>query len=113
MRPAFSSRTNRRGAMALAPALRWLLVVASGMRHLCCDLTRSRLALDRDCAANTGRDIGWDDRRWNGCACSSLLCNAARRYCGIFRNANLLREIERMNLQIGARPDKRRNLRAG
>jgi hypothetical protein len=29
-------------------------------------------ALDRDCAANTCRDIEWDDHRWNGCAASSL-----------------------------------------
>jgi hypothetical protein len=27
---------------------------------------------DRDCAANTCRDIEWDDHRWNGCAASSL-----------------------------------------
>ena|SRR5882672_7849453 len=77
MRPAFSSRTNRRGTTALAPALRLPLVTASDMRHLYCDLTRTRSALDRDCAANTCHDIEWDDRHWNGCASSSLKYGAA------------------------------------
>src|SRR6266481_6053359 len=72
MRPAFSSRTNRRGTTALAPALRLLFLTASDMWHLYCDLTRNWSALDRDCAANTCNDIEWDDRRWNGCASSSL-----------------------------------------
>ena len=76
MRPAFSSRTKRRGATALAPALRLFFVTASDMWHLYCDLTRTRSALDRDCAANTCHDIEWDDRRWNGCASSSLSCIA-------------------------------------
>jgi hypothetical protein len=40
------------------------------MCHLYCDLTGTRSALDRDRAANTGHDIEWDDRRWNGCASS-------------------------------------------
>src|SRR6266852_2305615 len=77
MRPAFSSRTNRRGTTALAPALRLPFVTASDMRHLYCDLTRTRSALDRDCAANTCHDIEWDDRHWNGCASSSLKYGAA------------------------------------
>src|ERR1700756_3606474 len=72
MRPAFSSRTNRRGTTAPAPALRLLFLTASDMWHLYCDLTRNWSALDRDCAANTCNDIEWDDRRWNGCAFSSL-----------------------------------------
>src|SRR5712671_6034879 len=71
MRPAFSSRTKRRGTTALAPALRLFFLTASDMWHLYCCLTRTRSALDRDCAANTCHDIGWDDRRWNGCAPSS------------------------------------------
>src|SRR5882672_6018732 len=81
MRPAFSSRTNRRGTTVPAPALRLLFVVASDMWHLCCDLTRTRSALARDCAANTCRDIEWDDRRWNGCAPSSLPYSAAHPGC--------------------------------
>ena len=42
------------------------------MWHPYGDLTRNWSALDRDCAANTCHDIEWDDRRWNGCASSSL-----------------------------------------
>src|SRR5712691_11668858 len=72
MRPAFSSRTKRRGATALAPALRLFFLTASDMWHLYGDLTRNWSALDRDCAENTCHDIEWDDRRWNGCASSSL-----------------------------------------
>src|SRR6266436_176596 len=72
MRPAFSSRTKRRGATALAPALRLFFLTASDMWHPYGDLTRNWSALDRDCAANTCHDIEWDDRRWNGCASSSL-----------------------------------------
>src|SRR6266851_6567840 len=72
MRPAFSSRTKRRGATALAPALRLVFLTASDMWHPYGDLTRNWSALDRDCAANTCHDIEWDDRRWNGCASSSL-----------------------------------------
>src|SRR6266550_122665 len=72
MRPAFSSRTKRRGAMALALALRLFFLTASDMWHPYCDLTRNWSAIDRDCAANTCHDIEWDDRRWNGCAYSSL-----------------------------------------
>jgi hypothetical protein len=30
------------------------------------------LLLERDCAANDYCHIEWDDRRWNGCASSSL-----------------------------------------
>src|SRR5712692_3294122 len=40
MRPAFSSRTKRRGAKALAPALRLFFLRASDMCHLYDDLTR-------------------------------------------------------------------------
>src|SRR2546430_10248167 len=75
MRPAFSSRTKRRGAMALA--LRLFFLTASDMWHPYCDLTRNWSAIDRDCAANTCHDIEWDDRRWNGCAYSSLSYGAA------------------------------------
>src|SRR3954453_1142520 len=71
MRPAFTSSTKRRGAMALAPTLRLFFLTASDMWHLYCGLARTRAALDRDRAANTCHDIEWDDRRWNGCACSS------------------------------------------
>src|SRR6202047_3336141 len=72
MRPAFSSRTKRRGATTLAPALRLFFLTASDMWHPYGDLTRNWSALDRNCAANTCHDIEWDDRRWNGCASSSL-----------------------------------------
>src|ERR1700687_538857 len=72
MRPAFSSRTKRRGATAPAAALRLFFLTASDMWHPYGDLTRNWSALDRDCAANTCHDIEWDDRRWNGCASSSL-----------------------------------------
>src|SRR5216684_8983110 len=72
MRPAFSSRTKRRGTTALAPALRLFFLTASDMWHLYDDLTRTWSVLDRDCAANICHDIEWDDRRWNGCASSSL-----------------------------------------
>src|SRR5258707_2878875 len=77
MRPAFSSRTKRRGATALAPALRLFFWMASDMWHPYGDLTRNWSALDRDCAANTCHDIEWDDRRWNSCASSSLSYGAA------------------------------------
>src|SRR5712672_756839 len=76
MRSALISRTKRREAVALAPALRFFFVTASDMWHPYCDLTRNCSALDRDCAANTGHDIEWDDRRWNGCAFSSLSYSA-------------------------------------
>src|SRR3977135_2655157 len=72
MRPAFSSRTKRRGATALAPALRLFFLAASDIWHPYGDLTRNWSALDTDCAANTCHDIEWDDRRWNGCASLSL-----------------------------------------
>src|SRR5258706_14953089 len=74
MRPAFSSRTKRRGttALALAPALRLFFLTASDMWHLYCDLTRYWSALDRDCAANTCHDIECECRRWNVRAFSSL-----------------------------------------
>src|SRR3984893_13114116 len=75
MRPAFSSRTKRRGAMALA--LRLVFLTASDMWHPYGVVTRNWSALDRDCAANTCHDIEWDDRRWNGCAASSLLYSTA------------------------------------
>src|SRR5437879_13912298 len=77
MRPAFSSSTKRRDTTALAPALRSFFLTASDMWHLYCDLTRTWSALDRDCAANTCHYIEWDDRRWNGCASSSLSYGAA------------------------------------
>src|SRR6266849_4012169 len=77
MRPAFSSRTKRRGTTALTPALRLVFLTASGMWHLYGDLTRTWSVLDRDCAANICHDIEWDDRRWNGCASSSLSYGAA------------------------------------
>src|SRR5712671_2436964 len=73
MRPAFSSRTKRREETAL----RLFFLTASDMWHLYCDLTRTWSALERDCAANTCHDIEWDDRRWNGCASSSLSYGAA------------------------------------
>src|SRR6185295_9745611 len=78
MRPALISRTKRRGAAALATALRLFFLTASDMWHPCGGLTRNWSALDRDCAANTCHDIEWDDRRWNGCA-SSLLSYSADR----------------------------------
>src|ERR1700754_4948237 len=78
MRPALISRTKRRGTTALAPALRLFFVAASDMCHLYCDLTRTRLALDHDSAGKYRHDIGWDDRRWNGCASSSPSCGVAR-----------------------------------
>src|SRR5712692_1062071 len=83
MRPAFSSRTKRRGATALAPALRLFFLTASDMWHPYGDLTQNWSALDRDCAANTCHDIEWDDRRWNGCASSSPSYNAARPCCAL------------------------------
>src|ERR1700688_438919 len=77
MRPAFSSRTKRRGATALATALRLFFLTDSDMWHPYGDLTRNWSALDRDCAANTCHDIEWDDRRWNSGASSSLSYGAA------------------------------------
>src|ERR1700747_1745747 len=73
MRPAFSSRTKRRGATALAPALRLFFLTASDMWHPYGDLTRNWSALDRDCVANACHDIEWDDRRWNDCAFSAVV----------------------------------------
>lgn len=84
MRPALISRTKRRGATALAPALRSFFLTASDMWHPYCDLTRNWSALDRDCAANTCHDIEWDDHRWNGCASSSQSYSADRP-CGALR----------------------------
>src|SRR5260370_6531211 len=72
MRPAFSSRTKRREATALAPALSLFFLTASDMWHPYGDPTRNWSALDRDCAAKTCHDIEWDDRRWNGCAFLAL-----------------------------------------
>jgi hypothetical protein len=85
MRPAFSSRTKRRGttALALASALRLFFLTASDMWHLYGALTRTWSVLDRDCAANTCHDIEWDDRRWNGCASSSQSYSAARPCCAL------------------------------
>src|ERR1700722_7150021 len=76
MRSALISRTKRRGATALAPALRLFFLTASDMWHLYCDLTRYWSAIDRGCAPNTCHYIEWDDRRWNGCA--SSCCRTAR-----------------------------------
>src|SRR4030088_2845176 len=83
MRPAFSSRTKRRGAtaLALAPALRLFFWMASDIWHPYGDLTRNWSALDPDCAGNTCHDIEWDDRRWNGCASSSPSYGAPRPCC--------------------------------
>src|ERR1700676_699096 len=150
MRPAFSSRTKRRGALATALSLFFL--TASDMWHPYGELTRNRSALDRDCVANTCHDIEWDDRHWNGCASSSLTYSARfvsaahlnflregyfrgrlrpvhrralqLRTCGPREPLRLApaapsatricgRGIDRTNMQIGARPDKRRNARAG
>src|ERR1700675_214997 len=79
MRPALISRTKRRGTTAL----RLFFLAASDMWHLYCDLTRTRSALDRDCAANACLDIGWDDRRWNGCASSSVSYCATDPDCAL------------------------------
>src|ERR1700722_10103488 len=73
MRPAFSSRTKRRGATF---ALRLLFLTASDMWHPYGELTQYWSALDRDCAANACHGIEWDDRRWDGCA--SHRCHTAR-----------------------------------
>src|SRR3979411_2068168 len=72
MRPACSVRTKRRVTTSLAPALRLFFSMASDMWHPYYDLTRNWSAHDRDCAANACHDIEWDDRRWNGCAFSSV-----------------------------------------
>src|SRR6478609_6648282 len=140
MQPALISRTKRRGAAALATALRLLFLTASDMEHPCGGLTRNWSALDRDCAANTCHDIEWDDHRWNGCASSVVqrgssplsICTLRTRrifwrqsmtgsqkgfcHCGHVRRCSLdvialVDGIERTKLQIGARPDKRRNSR--
>src|SRR5216684_1494694 len=81
MRPAFSSSTKRRGATALAPTLRLFFLAASDMWHPYGGLTRNWSALDRDCAGNTCHDIERDDRRWNGCASSSLSRSTAGPCC--------------------------------
>src|SRR5216683_7527946 len=98
MRPAFSSRTKRRGATALAPALRLVFLTASDMWHPYGDLTRNWSALDRDCAANTCHDIEWDDRRWNGCASSSLT------HCARSVSAAHLHFVREGYLRSGLRP---------
>jgi hypothetical protein len=72
MRPAFNSRTKRRGATAL----RLFFMTASDMWHPYFDLARTWSALDHDCAANTRHDIEWNDRRWNDCASSPPSYNA-------------------------------------
>src|SRR6267154_4283253 len=92
MRPAFISRTKRRGTTALAPALRLFFVTVSDMWHPYGELTRTRSAHDRDCAAITCHDIEWDDHRWNGCAFSSRACGAAA--CGAGRADAVARSIE-------------------
>src|SRR6266478_2221046 len=98
MRPALISRTKRRGTTALAPALRLVFFTASDMRHLYCDLTRTRSALDHDCAANICHDIEWDDRRWNGCAFSSLT------HCARSVSAAHLHFVREGYLRSGLRP---------
>src|ERR1700733_5536999 len=77
MRPAFSSSTKRRGATALAPALRLAFLTVSDMWHPYGNLTRNWSAPGCDCAANSCRGIEWDEPRWNGCASSSLPYSAA------------------------------------
>jgi hypothetical protein len=57
--------------------------MASDMWHPYYDLTRNWSAHDRDCAANACHDIEWDDRRWNGCAFSSLSSGAAHPCCAL------------------------------
>src|SRR5260370_11559180 len=100
MRPAFSSRTKRRGS--LAPALRLFFVTASDMRHLYCDLTRNWSALDRNCAANACHAIGWDDRRWNGCASSSLSYCTTHPCCAVthFVREGYFAPVRRCSLQV-------------
>src|SRR6266700_5320485 len=68
MRPAFSSRTKRRGTAPFATALREDFTTASDISHLHGCPTPTSSGLDRDYAANTGRHIEQDYRRWNGCA---------------------------------------------
>src|ERR1700748_3265545 len=82
MRPAFSSRTKRRGTTALAAALLLFCLTASDMWHPYGDLTRAWSAPVRDCAANICHDIEWDDRRWNGCAYSPLSYGGAESPAG-------------------------------
>src|SRR5882762_8588327 len=135
MWPAFSSRTKRRAVTSLATSLRLFFLTASDMWHPYGGLTRNWSALDLDSAANTCRDIEWDDHSWNGCASSSLsgrstcpavhldiscaLASPSRRNATACQSLLALchcagqRGIERTNLQIGARPDKRPNSRAG
>src|SRR5882724_9746495 len=100
MRPAFSSRTKRRGATALAPALRLVFLTASDMWHPYGDLTRNWSALDRDCAANTCHDIEWDDRRWNGCASSSLSYGA--RFVPLLNTYSFRPLLRGRNAEVGA-----------
>src|SRR5216684_7338082 len=105
MRPAFSSSTKRRGATALATSLRLFFLAASDMWHPYGDLTRNWSALDRDCAANTCRDIEWDDRRWNGCASPSLT------YGDRFLSAPHLNLVGEGYFRSGLRPAHRGALR--
>jgi hypothetical protein len=86
------------------------------MWHPYGDLTRNGSMLDRDCAANTCHDIGWDDHRWNGCASSSLpyrrlvpavnlhMRNMRRLVGSCALNAVARSTIGHTNLQIGVRP---------
>jgi hypothetical protein len=75
------------------------------MWHLYDDLTRNWSALDRDCAANTCHDIEWDDRRWNGCASSSLSYGAAHplpRLSKIGVEAHRFMQVSSANREIDA-----------
>src|SRR5580704_3335904 len=83
MRSALISRTKRRGATALAPALRLFFLTASDMWHPYGDLTRYWSAIDRDCAPNTCHDIEWDDHHWNGCASSCCWTARVRPCCAL------------------------------
>src|SRR5216684_1186231 len=161
MRPAFSSRTKRRGAKALAPALRLFFLRASDMCHLYDDLTRlgQRLnatvprilatILDGTIVAGmvvllhrrrTARFMPYLHIRYakdiaapvhdrqRGFATSNMRSIAPPRLAAASSVASLpatamratfslrlrLRATaNRTNMQIGAHPDKRRNVRAG
>src|SRR5216683_3276318 len=136
MRPAFSSRTKRRGAKALAPALRLFFLRASDMCHLYDDLTRlgQRLTatvprilatiLNGTIVAGmvvllhrrrTTRLVPAAHLHISCCVAVSILVQCATAGPSLLALCQCAgqRGIERTNLQIGARPDKRRNSRAG
>jgi len=64
------------------------------MRHPCGDLTRKRLAFDRDYAVNAFLDIEWDDHPWNSRAASSLSCSEDLPLPALLR-AQAMRKIGR------------------